>query len=337
MSAAHALPPSSPPVERLYRNCLFCGAAFGENALFGRIPPGHRLTFDPARGRIWSICERCGRWNLIPLDERLDAMDVLERVVHDDAELIAATDNIALYRYEDLTLVRVGRAALVERAWWRYGRELQRRDAALRRPVVRLASRAVGAVADLGERAGMWRLGADWGPTPGLDLVRWRRFGSDAWYGRSACPFCNSVLHTLRFDTTWWLYPRIVDGRLVVGVPCTRCDPWSPRNVFDVSGDDAELVLRRVLAYQHIGGAGEWQVREATRLLERAGSSAALVAELATGRSSLWRLGSTRALALEIALNHVAEQRALVLRLHGVEAQWRTENALAGIVDDELS
>ena len=91
---------------------------------------------------------------------------------------------------------------------------------------------------------------------------------SVAWTGRTPCPFCNSVLHTLHFDVSWWLRPRMDDGRLIIGVPCTRCDPWTPRNVFDVTGASAQQLLRRALAYQHVTGASERDVSQATKLLD---------------------------------------------------------------------
>jgi hypothetical protein len=55
--------------------------------------------------------------------------------------------------------------------------------------------------------------------------------------------------------------------------------------MFDVRGEDAELVMRRVLAYQHVAGAAERELRAATQLLESAGDPTRLVQQLATGRS----------------------------------------------------
>lgn len=325
------------PVDRLYPRCLFCGSEFPRSALFDRVPPGNRLAYDPARGRIWSICGRCRRWNLIPLEERLDALDTLERVVTDRAMLRAATDNVALYDVDDLAILRIGRAPVVERAAWRYGRELLARGLSYGRRRTRLAAFTAGAVAFAGETIGAWKLDRDWGPSGTADILRWQRFGSVAWRGRTACPFCASVLHTLHFDSSWWLYPRIDDGRLIVGVPCTRCDPWTPEKVFDLTGEDAHLVLRRVLAYQQVGIPRDREVHEAASIVQRAGSADRLLQELSTGRSSLWRLGRERRIALQIALDHVAEKRMLELRLEGIEAEWRVEEDLARIVDEELS
>jgi hypothetical protein len=337
MAAALRFPPADIAAGRLYPRCIFCGGEFPGNALFGRVPPGSRLTYDPAKGRLWSVCERCRRWNLIPLDERFDAIETLERAVRDRARLVASTAHVALYTVEDLTVVRVGAAPLAERVEWRYGRKEIARRVIWHSTAARLGAATLGALAEVGGHAGIWRHDRESGATAVVDLLRWRRFGSTAWYGRSPCPSCGSVLRELRFDVSWWLHPRLEEGRLVVGVPCTRCDPWTPEKVFDVRGLDAELVLRRVLAYQHVAGAAERELRAAMWLLESAGDPTRLVQQLATGRSSIWRLGSARALALEIALNHVAERRMVDLRLHDVEAEWRAEESLAHIVDDELS
>lgn len=322
---------------RLYPRCLFCGGTFPKSEQIECLPPGTCFAYDAERGRIWSICGRCHRWNLIPLDERFDAIDELERAVRDRALRLAATATIALYAVDDITIVRIGPAPLVERVAWRYGRELIERDAALRRRSTRLAGLATGAIARAGESLGAWRLDRYWGPSDTADILRWQRFGSVAWTGRVVCPYCGSVLHTLCFDSSWWLRPRMVDGRLVVGVPCTRCDPWTPRNVFDVTGEDAQVVLRRALAYQHIAGAGERAVGHAASLIECAGSADALLHELSTGRSSLWGLGSIRTIALEIAVNHLAERQQMERRLNAWEAVWRIEEPIARIIDEDLS
>jgi hypothetical protein len=337
MPVARRIDSSAAAPERLYSRCLFCRGAFPPNALFGRVPPGDRLAYDPARARIWSICARCRRWSLTPLAERWDAVETLERTVRGRAALLASTPNIALYAWQDLTLIRIGAAPPVERASWRYGREMLERAAAYRSRGTRIAAAAAGAVARLGESLGMVRLDRHWGPTGAADILRWSRFGSVAWDGRTPCRFCSSVLHTLHFDASWWLHPRFEDDQLVVGVPCTRCDPWSPANVFDVRGEDARLVLRRVLAYQHVAGAGDGDVRAAMRLIHQAGTPERLVTQLATGRSSLWRMGRLHTIAMEIALTHLAERQQLLLQLHHVEREWRAEEEIARIVDDELS
>ena len=85
--------------------------------------------------------------------------------------------------------------------------------------------------------------------TPVADILRWRRFGWAAWHGREPCPHCNSTLRAVRYELSWWVYPLLGrDGRLGVGVPCQRCDPWTPEKVYELTGEGAEMVLRRLLA-----------------------------------------------------------------------------------------
>jgi hypothetical protein len=324
--------------SRLFTRCLFCLRAFPSNRMFGHVPPGRRLAYDPGRGRLWSVCGNCGRWSLVPVEERADAIWHLERLVRDGASAVAHTAEISLHRTQELAIVRVGRATEAEQAWWRYGRTLRRRQREFARFGSRVSAVAYGAVAYVGEAAGFLDLDITWDRTALADIQRWRHFGWAAWHGRVRCPQCNSVLRALRYDLSWWLYPRYgADGELIVGVPCSRCDPWSPRDVFDITGPHAVQLLRRVLAYQHITGASERQVTDATRLIDEAGSAEAFVRRCATGASSIWRLGAVRALALEIALGESDERRQLDTELTALERRWREEEALARIIDEELT
>jgi len=110
----------------MYSTCLFCNVALGKNEHVPTFPVGRRLAFDPARGRLWVVCTRCGRWNLSPLDERWEAIDECERLFR-GTRLRYSTDNIGLARIGDhFELVRIGPALLPEIASWRYGARLER-------------------------------------------------------------------------------------------------------------------------------------------------------------------------------------------------------------------
>lgn len=325
------------PEGRLYAHCLFCGEQFPPNPMFGPLPPGLQLAYDPERGRLWSICGRCRRWNLLPVEERYDAIDLLEHTVSGRAEEISRTDNVALYRHDELQILRIGGARFIERTTWRYGRYGARLaatsgDAGSERIVT-----VLGAANRLHAVRGLGRITRNLDVDRALDLVRWSRFGSIAWDGRAPCRHCGSVLQELHYDISWWLYPRIAGDRLVIGVPCTRCDPWTPEKVFDVTGEDGYVALRRVLAYQLIGARKDGAIREASLMLQRAGSADRLLQEMSTGRISLWRMGTERTFALAIALDHLAEKRLLDQQLRGYESEWRLEEDLARIIDDELS
>src|SRR5207248_5350568 len=109
-------------------------------------PIGRRLAFDAKKRRLWVVCERCGRWNLSPLDERLDAIDQCERGFR-STTLRVSTDNIGLARLADgLELVRIGTPLRPEFAAWRYGTRFNRR----RRRVQFATATGVTAAAALG-------------------------------------------------------------------------------------------------------------------------------------------------------------------------------------------
>jgi hypothetical protein len=139
----------------MYSTCLFCNSSLGANDQIPAFPVGHRLAYDPARGRLWVICARCGRWNLSPLEERWEAIDHCERLFR-GTRLRYSTDNIGLARVgEHLELVRIGPALLPEIASWRYGSRIEKYVAASngKRPRNGLVRRGAGFPRWLARRA----------------------------------------------------------------------------------------------------------------------------------------------------------------------------------------
>lgn len=324
----------------LFQRCLFCSRTFPKGRLLEGHRHGYRIAFDPLRGRLWTICDACSRWNLIPFRDRENHVDTLERVARDRGKVVERTANITLLDVGHHQLVRIGDARLLENAWWRYGRELQKRRVNYQSPGRRLAGYAFGAVAMFTDGLGIADLsvGAGWGDAPLADILRYRHFGWAAWYGREDCEHCGSTLTALRFDLSWWTFLIPSDkGRFALGVPCPRCDPWTPDKVFRLENDHAERVLQRVLAYQHITGASEAMVRDAAGAIEAAGSAQDFRDSVANERMTLWRLGRERSIALEIAVNETYEKRLLSMEASALEFAWRREEALAKIVDEELT
>ena len=115
------------PTQSMYSTCLLCADSLGTNAVLETLPVGRRLAFDPAKGRLWVVCPGCARWNLVPFDNRLEAIDECERCFR-DTRVRFSTGTIGMARMPDGTeLVRIGEALRPEFAAWRYGRELLRR------------------------------------------------------------------------------------------------------------------------------------------------------------------------------------------------------------------
>ncbi len=324
----------------MFTRCLFCHKSFPENGQLAYMSRGRRIAYDPTRGRLWAVCEGCDRWNLCPMEEREGALYELERIARDHAKLLAQTANITLLHAGGLTLIRVGEAGLVEQAWWRYGRELRRRKSSYESKRSKVTAYTFGAMAYVSEMIGLTDLDVsiDWEDTPVADILRWRRFGWAAWHGRETCRHCHSTLRALRYDLGWWVYPlRGPDGRLGVGVPCQRCDPWTPEKVYQLHGDVAENVLRRLLAYQNIGGASERRITDAATAIEQAGSAGEFSLAVTDNRESLWKMGAVRTIGLEIALNESVEKRMLDLETRALEFMWKKEEELALIIDQELT
>ena len=134
--------------------CLFCHRPFPENGRLVRMPRGRRIAFDPDRGRLWTVCDRCGRWTLAPIEDRGSALYELERLARDEGRPLGQTANVTLLQAGTLTLVRVGRAGLVEQSWWRYGRELRRRKAAIESRRSRVSAYTFGAMRWVGDAVG---------------------------------------------------------------------------------------------------------------------------------------------------------------------------------------
>lgn len=99
---------------------MFCFAKLGNNRTLEQFPVGRRLAFDSNKGRLWAVCPDCGRWNLMPLEERWEAIVECERLFRRAIQQ-SSWGQIAFGRVSDeLELVRVGEALPNELPAWRY-------------------------------------------------------------------------------------------------------------------------------------------------------------------------------------------------------------------------
>jgi hypothetical protein len=70
---------------------------------------------------LWVVCTNCVKWNLVPFDSRLEAIDQCERLFRETRTRFS-TDNIGLARHrEGFEIIRIGSALRPEFAAWRYG------------------------------------------------------------------------------------------------------------------------------------------------------------------------------------------------------------------------
>jgi len=327
----------------MIRRCLVCANDFAENEELEHLPRGRRIAFDPHKGRLWVVCRACRRWSLIPLEDRWEALEELEKATYDRGRLLSETDNIALLRVAELEIVRVGGAGLREEAWWRYGRELTQRRAHARKITV-ATSIATGGLLASGFWSGGITLVAGWvlwqrAPEGLQEAGRWLRFGRKAWSGTTTCARCGKEFDavTFRERSQLLVLPGEREDAPTLALRCPECRAWGEEGGLRLEGDVAQRTLRRVLAYEHHAGATDRRVQAATRLIEEAGSAGDLTRILVRDGRRLGDLQRTGAIALEIASNEAREQRLLELEVKELEAVWRREEELAEIIDGELS
>lgn len=326
----------------MYTRCLVCATPFEPNQELEHAPHGRRLAFDPARGRLWVVCRTCRRWSLLPIEERWEALEELEKLTRDKGTLLSQTDNIALLRHGPMDIVRVGRAERTEEAWWRYGKELASRRQKWNK--LGLAGTvAAGAVVAGGWAAGGISIFGAWlvmghGSDTLRDGARWLRFGSSAWRGDRACDSCGYRFKALAYRdrASLGLFPTEESGQVELVSRCPRCGHYRDAGLH-LTGDEADRTLRRILAYHHFAGASEKRVFKASRLIQEAGSPQDLTRIVVRSGKRLGDLQRTGGIALEIAANEATEQRLLESELAELEAHWRREEELASIIDGELT
>src|SRR5204863_350939 len=93
----------------MYRTCGFCNGKLGGDGGPSGLGVGRRLAFDEWKGRLWVICPKCSRWNLAPLDDRLEQIEALARAAN-SGSVAAATEQVALIR-QGLTYLALARGS----------------------------------------------------------------------------------------------------------------------------------------------------------------------------------------------------------------------------------
>src|SRR2546426_5063163 len=103
----------------MYASCAFCNGKFDGDGGPSGLGVGRRLAFDEWRGRLWGICPKCTRWNLAPLDDRLERIEGLARAAR-PGHVAAPPEQVALIPWQGDELVPVGQPPPLEVAAWRH-------------------------------------------------------------------------------------------------------------------------------------------------------------------------------------------------------------------------
>jgi hypothetical protein len=311
----------------MYRTCAFCNGKLDGDGGPTNLGVGRRLAFDEWKGRLWVICPRCSRWNLAPLDDRLEPIEALARAAS-DGRVAAATDQVALIRWHGYDLVRVGKPRRLELAAWRYGERLRARRREQLKFVVPMSVAALGLAVAVNVAAG-GSVGVFVWNTPRLvrgiyvGMVGWRKV---ALVEPPICERCGSVmllrarhLERARVTTT------AREGMALL-LTCPSCGAEGTM----LTGSDAQLALRRGLTYLNLARGGRQRAEDAARLVEGAGGPHQLIHDVARRELTLRSLAPDRRLALEMAVDERAEVEEL-------ERQWREAEEIAEIADGMLS
>jgi hypothetical protein len=311
----------------MYTTCAFCNAPLDGDGGPSGLGVGRRIAFDEWKGRLWVICPKCARWNLAPLDDRLDRIEAVARSAR-DAKLLANTDQVALLRWQRYDLVRVGKPPRIELAPWRYGERLKARRQERLRYVIPLTVAAVGLGVAANVAAGgsigvfVWNLHslADW---TYVKIVGNRKV---ALLEPPICAHCGTVLQLRAKHVQHARVVAETHADLAVVVSCPRCH----HEAAILTGPDAHAALRQGLTFLNSTRSGRRRAEDAARVVDQAGGPDRLIHDVAKRELTLRSLRPERRLALEMAVDEQAEVQEL-------ERQWRDAEEIAEIADGTLS
>ena len=311
----------------MYRTCAFCDAALGGDGGPSGLGVGQRLAFDEWRGRLWVICQACGRWNLTPLDDRLERLEAVARAAR-SGRVLAATGEVALVRWERYDFVRVGRPPRVELAGWRYGERLRARERERARVVVPLTVAAVGLVIAVNVAAGgsfgflAWNF-ARVADGAYVALVGNRRVTLTE---PPICAACGSVMQLRARHLKHGRLVKETHAELALLVRCPSCGAEGAL----LTGPDAAQALRRGLTYLNASRGARRRAELAAREVDLVGGPERLIEDVSRRELTLRSLRPERRVALEMAVDEVDEITEL-------ERRWKEAEEIAEIADGALS
>jgi hypothetical protein len=320
-----------PALPVLLQTCISCQSALGKNESVEHFPVGRRLAFDGAKGRLWVVCAKCGRWNLTPIEERWEAIEECERQFR-ETRLRASTDQIGLAKLREGTdLIRIGSPLRPEFAAWRYSRFFQRR----RREEVAwvVGGLAVGSAITFAG-AGLAGVGFNVVGIARAYLPRRNELGR-------ADRFINSKF----FAATGKKVRRREKADIRI-IPSDEAPCWGMRFAYDAkfadfTGQDAIHAAQMVSPAVNAKGASQSSINDAVKSLERAPSlDEFFLSVLKYGQGRGWRYTGLKdypeemRLAFEIASHEESERRALDGELDRLEQDWKEAEEIAVIADN---
>ena len=316
----------------MYQTCMFCNRPLGANEVVEHFPVGRRLAFDAERGRLWVVCRKCERWNLSPLEERWEAVEMCERLFT-DTRIRVSTENVGLAKHpEGLELVRIGRPMRPEFAAWRYGDQFGRRR---KRAILYGAGGAavIGGIVVGGAVTGV--IGAGLLAQSGNLVNLWVN-------GRTLAKLRTDDGRVLRLKNTDLLGTRL---RPALDEPGFWLELRKRGKKESFEGAQAERLLGQIVPKMNRRGGKKETVQTAVSEIEHHGHPIDFLSDVVTGDRFKDRSGvpgyankmpEHTKLALEMALHEEQERRALEGELWRLERAWEEAEEIAAIADDLL-
>ena len=312
----------------MYLTCAFCSGALGGDGGSSGLAVGRRFAYDGWKSRAWVICQRCGRWNLTPVDSRLEAVAALERMAA-AGRIAATTEQVALVRVDAYDVVRVGKPPRVEMATWRYGERIKARQREKMKVVVPVAIAVVGLSVAVNIAAG-GTMGAFMGQIPSLangiytGLVGNRKVPIEP----PICAHCGKVMVLRSRHVRNARLQHGMGADLALLLRCPRCKDEGAL----LEGADAETALRSGLTYLNLRHSRRLKKKasEAALQVNACGGPEAFLTRQAQREVTVATYKGAEALALEMSVDEQAELREL-------ERQWRDAEEIAEISDNLLT
>ena len=311
----------------MYQTCAFCSGSLGGDGGPSGLGVGRRFAFDAWKARAWVVCQRCGRWNLTTMHDRLDTVAALDRMAA-EGRVAATTDQVALVRAGAYDVVRVGKPRRIEMAGWRYGERLKARERERLKVVVPVTVAVVGVTiaTNLAFGGGM---GYFLGQVPRMadaaytGLVGWRKVNIEP----PVCGHCGAVMVLRAKHVQDARLSRTFHQDLALLLRCPKCENIGAM----LEGGDAERALRSGLTYVNLkkGRKVKRKAEEAASVVERAGGPQELILSATKAEIRVATLKGAQGLALEMAVDEQAELREL-------EREWRRAEEIAEIADNLL-
>lgn len=316
----------------MYTTCMFCNKPLGANEVVEHFPVGRRLAFDSARGRLWVVCRKCERWNLSPLEERWEAVEMCERLFT-ETRVRASTTNVGLAKHrEGLELVRIGEPLREEFAAWRYGDQFGRRRK-------RAMLYGAGGAVVLG---GLVIGGVATGAISGALLGQSGNFVNMWMNGRTRAKLRTEDGRVVKLKNPDLLGTRLLAATDEHGF---RVEVRKGKKKEWFEGAEAERHIGVIVPAMNRMGGKQKTVQAAVSEIERLGHPDAFLDHLVDRDRFFDKKGvpgyvnkmpGPTKLALEMALHEEQERRALDGELWKLQRAWEEAEEIAAISDDLL-